>query len=367
MTTVAPERQSRAAGEPRSAAQIALCLEQTLGHRAHGLNLERACEASEQPIDVLHVDFPERPRLRVPWALRGSFDAYRQLRAAPAYDVTFFHTQTVALLASRATSGRRYAVGVDATPVQLDEMGRWYQHAKSPGLLEQAKLRWYRSVFRAAAGVVTWSHWAARSAVEDYGASQTSLLVAHPGARRELHGVRRDDKPGHRPRILFIGGDFERKGGDSLLRVFRTLSDRAELVLVTEAPVQAEPGVEVLTNIRPGTEEQAAAFAGADIFCLPTLGDCTPVAIGEAMSAGLPVVTTAIGSNPEWVPDDVGMLVPPADDAALATALTALVDDAELRQRRSSGARAWAQQHMDAERNAARVIDFLTGLAEPDA
>ena len=114
---------------------------------------------------------------------------------------------------------------------------------------------------------------------------------------------------------------------------------------------------------RYGSEAQREAYASADIFCLPTLGDCTPVALNEAQAAGLPIVSTSIASNPECVPDAAGLLVPPGDEQALAQALRALVDDAPRRRAMGEAARAHACELMDAEHNAGRVIEFLRAVA----
>lgn len=66
----------------------------------------------------------------------------------------------------------------------------------------------------------------------------------------------------------------------------------------------------------------------------PALGEGFGLAALEAMAAGRPVVATAVGSLPEVVVDgETGIVVPPGRPAALAEALTALADDAELRAR----------------------------------
>ena len=344
--------------------RLAVCIEETLGHRTHGQNLERAFAAKGLGVDVFKLDFRRLRRLPLPWALRGSYAAYESLRGADPYDVTLFHTQTVALLAPRAVRGRRYIVSLDASPIQMDEMGRWYQHRRQPRLLEAAKRRWYAAIFERASGVVAWLRWAARSAIEDYGAEPDRILVAHPGGPAMFFNIpRTDGGTRERPRILFVGGDLERKDGDSLLRAFSRLQDVADLTLVTEAPVEPHPSVDVRHGIRPGTQGLLDAFAEADIFCLPTLRDCTPLVIDEAMAAGLPVITTDVASNVEWVPPETGLLVPPADDDTLEHALRQLVDEPETRARLGGAAREWARTHMDAERNAGRVVDFMTALA----
>src|SRR5690606_37904076 len=140
------------------------------------------------------------------------------------------------------------------------------------------------AVLNRAAGVVTWSDWALQSLREEYQVEAPRTLVAHPGAGPAFFQAahRRCHTPARRPRILFVGGQFQRKGGDYLLEAYRAVADRADLVLVTEDDVTAAPPGALRRGVRPGTPELLDAFAQADIFCLPTLGDCTPVALGEA-------------------------------------------------------------------------------------
>lgn len=301
----------------------------------------------------------------MPWALRGSLAAYRSAQAAGPFEIAFFHTQTVALLAPLAARGRPYVVSVDATPRQIDAMAHWYDHGRQPGWLERAKRAWYRRVFARVSGLIAWSQWAADSMVAEYGADRSRIVVAHPGAPREYFALPRprpDEQP-RRPTVLFVGADFERKGGPALLEAFAGLHADAELVLLTTADVPAAPNVRVV-RAAPGSPELLAAYADADVFCLPTLADCTPVVLSEAMAAGLPVVTTSVGSNPEWVPPDAGVIVPPGDVHALRGAIEALLSDAARRERRGRGAREHARTHMDAERNARRVLDVLLAQLE---
>ncbi len=343
--------------------RLALCLEQTLGHRAHGLNIESALAASGGECSVIRVEFPAPSRSRTPWALHGSLDARRQLRRLPRRaDVALFHTSTISLAAPQSPA-RRYVVSIDATPAQVDGMGRWYRHRRAPAPLEAMKRQLYRRVFREAAAVVAWSTWAADSLVDDYAVDRSRITVVQPGAPRAFFGIPRP-APARRPTILFVGGDFERKGGDLLLEAFRPLAARADLVLVTEAAVPDAPGVRVEHGVRPGTQRLTHAFSAADIFCLPTRGDCTSVAIEEAMASGLPVITTPVGSNSGTVRDGVtGMLVPVDDLAALHDALRRLIDDRPLRVGMGLAGRDAAYMEMDAEANALAVLSLLREVA----
>jgi glycosyltransferase involved in cell wall biosynthesis len=76
----------------------------------------------------------------------------------------------------------------------------------------------------------------------------------------------------------------------------------------------------------------ARLLGAADIYCQPNVRpDAFGLTFVEALVAGLPVVTTAFGGALEVVDDSCGVLVPPGDRSALASALRALIDGTELR------------------------------------
>ena len=83
-------------------------------------------------------------------------------------------------------------------------------------------------------------------------------------------------------------------------------------------------------------------LAAADIFCHPNTYPPEPfgIALVEALQAGLPVVTSAMGGPIEIVTEQCGFLVPPEDNAALAGALRRLLTEDRLRQEMSASARA---------------------------
>lgn len=75
-------------------------------------------------------------------------------------------------------------------------------------------------------------------------------------------------------------------------------------------------------------------LAAADIYVSTSFVDSTSVSLLEAMACGLPVVTTDIAGNREWIADGVnGMLYPPGDHSALADKISQLVEDESLRRR----------------------------------
>jgi glycosyltransferase involved in cell wall biosynthesis len=75
-------------------------------------------------------------------------------------------------------------------------------------------------------------------------------------------------------------------------------------------------------------------LAAVNVSVLPSLSEGLSNSILESMAAGVPVVATAVGGTPELVEDGVtGYLVPPRDAAALAAAITRLLDDPTLARR----------------------------------
>lgn len=86
--------------------------------------------------------------------------------------------------------------------------------------------------------------------------------------------------------------------------------------------------VELLGERRDAPE----LLRSADIFVLATRSESMPMSVLEAMAAGLPVVASEVGGLPEVVADEqTGLLVPPGDPAALASAIARLLEDPELR------------------------------------
>jgi glycosyltransferase involved in cell wall biosynthesis len=103
----------------------------------------------------------------------------------------------------------------------------------------------------------------------------------------------------------------------------------------------------------------ADILRASDVFVLSSRWEGNPLSVMEAMAAGLPVVSTAVGGVPELVREGVtGLLVPSEDAGALAQALQALVDDPARRQAMGSAARQHAVAHFDI-RHTARGYEQL--------
>jgi len=94
--------------------------------------------------------------------------------------------------------------------------------------------------------------------------------------------------------------------------------------------------VEFLSGL--SDEEISELYATCTIAVTPSVYEGFGFPVGEAMSSGIPVVSTTGGSLPEVV-GDAGLLVPPKDPQALAEAIATMLDDPELRDRLGAAAR----------------------------
>jgi glycosyltransferase involved in cell wall biosynthesis len=351
---------------------IGFVLEQALGHVTHSKNLQ--ANVPRDPEVRAHwalIDFEVAgPSARIPiynsnWTVRAGLRAHQQLRAmtqTAKLDALFFHTQVPAILAQRWLHRIPSIVSLDATPMQYDEFGAFYRHDKGPAALETLKWRLNRDCYKAARRLVAWGEWTKRGLVADYEVPAEKITVIPPGVNvvewqrpvpRTLH-----DGP---VKILFVGGDLERKGGLVLLDAFRALRHLGiELHLVTKAKVASEPGVFVYNTMQPNSRPLKDLFHACDIFALPTYGDTFAMVLSEAGTSGMAIVSTNLAAIPELVRDgDTGLVVTPGDTAALTEALRRLVTNPELRMTLGSRAEAHVARNYDALTNTRRLLELL--------
>jgi glycosyltransferase involved in cell wall biosynthesis len=104
-------------------------------------------------------------------------------------------------------------------------------------------------------------------------------------------------------------------------------------------------------------------FLCSRMIVVPSWTEAFPLVIPEAMAAGLPVISTAVGAIPDFVKDgEDGLLVPPRDPGALAAAILRLLDDAPLRQRMSERVRERAPREFAIEVGCERVAEVVRAV-----
>lgn len=207
------------------------------------------------------------------------------------------------------------AVWNDATFVQV--LGQYRGFDGLSRFERKSRDKAERHALQAANRVIFTSKWAIDSAVRDYGVAPERTAVIPIGANRDanLSSAQIAELQTARDfsvcRLLFIGVDWQRKGGDRFLALVKALNAR-------NIPVQGDmvgawpPAYQVIPNcvrchgMLPHSEAASAAVFGdlfrqAHFLILPSRVDCTPVVVAEAFSQGIPVVTSTVGGLPEMV------------------------------------------------------------------
>jgi len=189
-----------------------------------------------------------------------------------------------------------------------------------------------------------------------------------------------------RPLLLSIGGVEPRKGSNALVRALSRLArgqgPRPVLAVVgghsfqdhrayrdavlSELPsLGLELGVDVVLVGTVPEADIAAWYAAADVLAFPSVKEGFGLAVLEAMSAGLPVVTSDLPVFHEWlVADRDALLVPVGDVEALADALSRACTDADLRRSLVAAGRAVADRFTWAA-SAERHVQVYAGLGVP--
>jgi glycosyltransferase involved in cell wall biosynthesis len=230
------------------------------------------------------------------------------------------------------------SVSMDSTVIQAKEN----RHGTPPeiGSHRHRKLiEFERASLDAASGVVCFSEWAASGLREEYGRVDDVIVVSpalEPPVRRGTHDV------GDPIRIVFVGNEFVRKGGDRLLRWHQALlSDRVELhICSAQAPSGDGLHNVVVHGATPHDELVDTLLPSMDLFVLPTRSDQSPWVVVEAINAGVPVIASAVGGVAELIPDGAGIALDANDDDGFVQALVGFISDHDGRRRMIAAAAA---------------------------
>ncbi|MDB5295079.1 MAG: glycosyl transferase group 1 [Phycisphaerales bacterium] len=201
------------------------------------------------------------------------------------------------------------------------------------------------------------------------------MHVVHCGVDPALFEPARHEGVGHR--LLFVGRLAGVKGLPVLLDAVAAVAKihpDVRLTLAGDGPDRARLTAQaerlgIASNVVfLGYRSQAQVrelLREADVFVMGSFAEGVPVVLMEAMAAGVPVVATQVAGIPELVEAGVnGMLVPPGDPAALATAVAALVADPELRLQFGRRGREKVLAEFDIHAEAARLGAVLTAALQ---
>ncbi|WP_295458806.1 glycosyltransferase family 4 protein [uncultured Thiodictyon sp.] len=117
-----------------------------------------------------------------------------------------------------------------------------------------------------------------------------------------------------------------------------------------------------------GADEARGLLAQSDILLLPSRWEGLPIAILEAMAAGVAVIATPVGAVADAITNgETGLLTAPGDVSALAEAIVQLIDDPKLRSRLVLAARKRFERLFSIARTADRVVGLYRCLMKPEA
>jgi glycosyltransferase involved in cell wall biosynthesis len=199
--------------------------------------------------------------------------------------------------------------------------------------------------------------------------SAMTLIPPLPEAERAALRTEITGDPS-RPLLLAVGRLTYQKGYGYLLTAFADLHQKhpeAALAIAGDGKLYDELmaqiktlGLEGHAVLLGGRNDVPRLLAASDIFVLSSLWEGLPVAVLEAMAAGVPVVATSVSDTPRVVVDGTGLLVPSQDPGQLSQALCSLLDNPALRQSLGMA----AQAHIIQNHNPAVWVKQILAMYE---
>jgi glycosyltransferase involved in cell wall biosynthesis len=215
--------------------------------------------------------------------------------------------------------------------------------------------------------VLPMSEWLRRSFIDDFGVDPQKVVAVGAGANITTTDELPERDP-RRPRILFVGKQFDRKGGPDVLRAFaqvRRHRPGAELWIAGPERLNIDaPGVTSfgrLPHEAPNGIDLRKLYREATMFVMPSVYEPFGITFLEAMTHRLACVGSTVGAIPEMVLDGVtGYIVAPGDHAALADRLIELADNPDKSGKFGQAGLRHVREHYTWERVATRVISAIS-------
>ena len=205
---------------------------------------------------------------------------------------------------------------------------RCFPDGESRIALWQECIEYERQWLQRATTVFTMSDHVSTSMVNDYHLARKQVVRVNGGcnvpASQAAISEQRDPQ-----NILFVGVDWDRKGGPEVVEAFKRVRrqfPRATLTIVGCSPPISGEGIQVVGSV---PQAQVPHYlAKAAIYCMPSKREPFGIAFLEAMRAGLPVIACVLGATPDFVIEEqTGYRVPPGDVEGLALRLEQLLSN----------------------------------------
>jgi glycosyltransferase involved in cell wall biosynthesis len=229
-----------------------------------------------------------------------------------------------------------------------------------------------RTVYQHAVCIMTMSRNVSCTLVDRYGVPASKVSCVRVGCNAPLTRLLRI--PCHarryqRKTVLFVGLEWERKGGPQLVqamrRVRREVPD-ARLVAVGPRPGIREENVQIVGRVE--SAQLVRYYADASVFCMPSRMEPCGIVWLEAMATGLPVIGLNLGAAPDFIwPDRTGVLVEPDDIEGLARVMIELLTDPQKSRVLGQAGRAMVASQYTWEQTCSAVADRMIRACESDA
>lgn len=255
-------------------------------------------------------------------------------------------------------------VYLDATSAQVSSARAWeFAHFSEHKIRDV--VAYQRRIFEECAAVFPRSNWAAESLRQDYGIGEEKIVIA--GAGSNFDGTPLPHGSYANARILFIGVEWERKGGPLIVEAFREVRrviPHATLAIVGCSPDIREPGVEIIGMIPrsdpAGQRRLLEEYSRASVFCIMSEYEPFGIVMLEAESCGVPCVAPDRYAFPETIRDgETGALKHHYDARLLAKKLIELLSNPTELERMGKAAKEWVASEWTWDIAARRIRDRI--------
>jgi len=203
---------------------------------------------------------------------------------------------------------------------------------------------------------------------KEYGVDQEKILFL-PNAADTNRFYPRDKSEMRRkhnllegvPIIAFVGHFNRNKGPLRVLEAVRQIPEAKAIFLGSGKENPAGDPVLFAGQVAP--VEVAEYLSAADVFVLPTIEECSPNAVAEAMACGCPVVASDIESVREMAGTECAVLVPPREIDSIRDSIRKILQDESFRNRLSENSLRKTKGY-NLQVRAKTLTDWLTRIAE---
>jgi len=261
--------------------------------------------------------------------------------------------------------GVRYFIYADATIKQLANLGYSRQNRESSRMARFIYGRGVRRQAQAGHHFFCMSRWYAQALQAEHGVPAAQITIIPPSLDTVYWSPRTGARPAGPFRVVFVGADFMRKGGDVLMAVAAMPEFASvEWHLVTKSP-PANPAANIHchTGFNSDAHGLRDLVQSSDVLVLPTRADCSSIVTIEAGASGIPTIATRMAGVSELIDDGVtGYLLEEPTVECLAAALRKYVNNPALAAEHGRAARQKVVVEFDTRVVVGRIRDALAAV-----